>query len=313
MPLTFPYPATTGQTYTDSNGAVWQYDGIKWDIVTGTTKRLYNGVKVGLSINYSVTTTLAPVNWDVEFIDTDGYWNSLQPSRITIPATGYYNLNTNVFSDNSGAGYELQILKNGTTEITDGLLNPNQAADYNETVFFNQGDYIQLLISEYTDVGAVSSDTFMELTLIGLALGTGVNSNNAFSGVKTSIGFNFATTVTPAPLAWDGTVFDTNANALALTYWTVSDPGKITVKMDGYYQISAFVETATVGGTYTITLRKNGSINVANATIAPNDTANIDQVYQLNNGDYLELLVSDTSGTGAITTETYLEAIRMGV
>jgi hypothetical protein len=313
MPLIFPPTPTLGDTYTDDNSVVWQFDGVKWDVVTGTTKRLFNGVLLGLSTNYYLTNTLAAIDWDVETADTDNYFNPLDPSKITIPGTGYYNLNLTIFSDNSGAGYTIQVLKNGVTEIEDGVLNPNQAGYFNDTLFFNQGDYFQVLMNETSDVGAITNSSTLELVLMGAAVGTGVSPYSAFSGVKTTLSPAFSTTSTPTAIAWTGTLYDTNANALALTYWNAGTPSRLTIKTPGYYQVNSFLQTAAVGGTYTLTLKKNGITNISTTTLAPNDTATINQIYELNENDYIEVFASDTTSSGNITTESYLEIIRIGV
>jgi len=313
MALTFPYPATNGQTYTDDNAAVWQYDGVKWNVVTGTTKKLFNGLLLGLSMNYNLTNTATPINWDVETTDTSNYWNALDPSKINIPATGYYNLNLTIFTDAIGAGYYITVVKNGVTTIVDGSMNPNQAGVFNETIYFNQGDYIQIDASETSDSGAITDECTLELVLMGLALGTGVSSSNAFSGVKTILALPFSTTSTLTAIPWTSTAYDTNANALALTYWNGLAPTRITILTTGYYQINVYVETGAVGGTYTLTLRKNGVTSMATTTMAPNDAANINQLFQLNMNDYIELLASENTSAGNITDEAHIEVIRMGV
>jgi len=47
--------------------------------------------------------------------------------------------------------------------------------------------------------------------------------------------------------------------------------------------------------------------------MAPNDAANINQLFQLNMNDYIELLASDNTSAGNITNEAHIEVIRMGV
>lgn len=313
MPLIFPPSPLTGTTYTDDNSCVWQYDGVKWNIVTGSYKRTFNGVILGLSINYSLTSTVSPVNWDVETVDAGGYYNSLQPSRITIPATGYYNINCTIFTDTSGAGYNIFIIKNGVTTLSTGILNPNQSGNINDTFLFNQGDYIELYAEETTDVGALTTGTVIEVILSGYALGVGIGPANAFSGVKTYLSIPYSTTNILTAISWAGTTYDTNANALALTYWNSLQPNRLTIKMNGYYEIYSFIQSGAVGGTYTITLRKNGITVLATTTIAPNDSASINQIYQLVENDYIEMLVSDSISSGNITTQAFLEVIRIGV
>lgn len=313
MPLIFPPTPSVGTTYTDANSCVWQYDGVKWNVVTGTTKRAFNGVILGLSMNWNLTNVYTPIDWDVETTDTNNYFSSLTPSRITIPATGYYNLNLTIFSDNSGAGYNIKIIKNGVTNLSQGSLNPNQSANFNDTISFDQGDYFEIVANETTDVGAITTASTLELVLMGYAVGTGVTSYSAFSGVKAVLNLAFSTTTTPTGVSWTGTLFDTNANALALTYWSALTPTIITIKSNGYYQLNAFVFTGGVGGTYTITIKKNNVTTISTTTIGPNDSALLNQIFQFNENDYIELLASDTTGSGNITTESFLEVIRIGV
>lgn len=313
MPLIFPPSPSVGATYTDDNSVVWQFDGVKWGVVTGTTKRLFNGVKTGLSMNYSLSNTLSPISWDVEYIDTNNYFSLLDPTKIYIPATGYYNVNINVFAETSGAGYNVEIRQNGVTTLSTGILNPNQAAALYQTVYFDQGDYVQFLASDSIAAGSLRDDTYLEIILVGYAIGTGITSYSAFSGVKTALNINYSTGSTPSAIIWTGTSFDTNANALAETYWNAGTPTRLTIKNTGYYEISSYLETDTSGGTYTVTLRKNGNITISQATMQANETAALDQIYQLTQDDYIEIYVSDTLGSGAMTDESYLQIIRMGV
>jgi len=313
MPLNFPSTPTNGQVYTDDNSVVWQFDGVKWNIVTGTTKRLFLGVKVGFTINYSLTDTLTAVSWDLETFDTDDFYTAGMPSRITISGTGWYNLNTNIFSENAGSTYTVEIRKNNTTTIAQVTLGANQAADYNETIYLESGDYIELRASETSSTGALTSNTFMELTLLGYAVGTGITPYSAFSGVKTNLTSNFSTTATPTAIAWSGTDWDTNANALAETYWLSGSATRLTIKTNGFYQITSYNQTVNSGGTYTITLKKNGTTNIATTTRGASDSAWLNQIYELVENDYIEVFVSDTLSSGAMNADTFLEIIRQGV
>lgn len=314
MPLNFPSSPTNGQIYTDDNSAVWQFDGVAWNVITGTTKRLFNGVQVGISSSFYLTSTSTGISWDIENFDTGNYWSVSQPTRITVGSTGYYNLTCTFFTPNVGAGYEFVIKKNSTTTVTSTNINANQSAVYDETNFFSAGDYIEILASETTNTGYLSVDTVVQLTLLGLALGTGINSNSAFSGARTELTSAFNTTSTLTPLDWDVTVFDTNANALALQYWSALTPSRLTVLNNGFYQVSGVIETQSgLGGQFTVSLRKNGSTTITTATINSNDSVNIDRIYQLSANDYLEILVSDTLASGQITTESFLEIQRLGL
>jgi hypothetical protein len=313
MALTFPYPATNGQTYTDDNSAVWQYDGVKWNIVTGTTKKLFSGAKLSFTIPYSLGTTLTAVSWNLENYDVGNYFNSMMPTRITIPNTGYYFVNSNIFTNTVGTGYVIEIKVNGSTSITQGVMNANQSADFDQVIFFNQGDYLELYASENTGNGSLIVGTYFEIALSGLSLGTGVTGFQAFSGVKTILTSTFNTTYSQTAISWNNTIFNLNANALGLTYWNSMDPSRITIKTPGYYQISAYVQTSTVGGIYTVALKKNANTTISTSLISVNETARLEQIYSLTTDDYIEIYVSDDLGSGSVTTDCYLELIRMGV
>jgi hypothetical protein len=291
---------------------VWQYDGVKWDVITGTTRRLYNGVKLGLSVVWSLNTQLGPVSWDVEQFDTDGYFTLSAPTRIVIPQTGYYNINSVIFTSGTGSAFRVTIRKNGTTDISDVDLGANQTANYEQVLLLDAGDYLEVLARESSDSGQLATGTFVEVTQLGLAIGTSISNFNAFSGVRTRLTSAFATNDTPTAVAWSTTDFNTNANSLAVTYWDNETPGRITIATNGFYQINSFVETGS-SDTYTLVLRKNGDTAISTANLGGNNTAQIDQIYELQATDYLELVVSDSGSSGSLTTKTYLEVIRMGV
>lgn len=312
MALNFPSSPTNGQIYTDDNSVVWQYDGVKWNVVTGSTKKIFNGVKVLLSSNYSLTTTSTAISWDAEEFDTGTYWNSGAANRVTILQPGYYNINLVLFAASSGSGYTVDVKLNGSSTITSTVFNANQATEYDEVLQLNAGDYIEVYASDTDGSGALTDSSYMEVTQMGLGVGSGVSSYSAFSGVRTTITTNFNTTSTPTALAWDGTDFNVNANAQALTYWTLSDPAKITVKVNGYYQLNLFIESDSSPGTYTITLRKNGTTTIASSTMGANDQAQFNQIYYLTANDYVEVLVSNSDSTGSIVNESHFEVIRLG-
>lgn len=312
MPLSFPISPTVGTIYTDDNSVVWQYDGVKWNIVTGSTKKLFNGVKVAITTFFSLTTTETAIAWQSEDYDTTDYFNIVTPTRITIPATGYYTIHAVLFTNTVGAGYLVTIKVNGVTVLGQSQLNANQSAEFEQTRLFNQNDYIEIYANDSTSTGSFINGTYFEVILAGLSFGTGASSYQAFSGVKTILTSNYSTNTTPSTLDWDTTEFDTNANALALTYWNYLVPGRVTIKTPGYYQLNTYVKVNETGGIYTVTILKNGVTTITTTLLQPNETARLEQVYQLTTDDYLEIYVSDDLGSGSISTDSYLEIIRMG-
>lgn len=313
MALVFPPSPSVGDTYTDDNSVVWQYNGTVWNVVTGTVKKVFNGVKLTLSTTFTLSSVSTPINWDVEEFDTGQYYSVGQPTRITIQQTGYYSVNVVLFADTTGGGYDLSVKVNGTTTLTTGIINPNQSAEYYETVPLNAGDYIEVYASEAENTGGLTTDSFFEVIQLGLGVGTGVNPSAAFSGVRATLSSAFNTTSTPTGIAWTGTEFDTNANALALTYWSAGTPSRLTVKSTGYYSVQCFIQLGSTGTGYAITLRKNGTTTLAtNTGLSPNDQVWIEETYYLTTNDYIEILASDTGASGTITTDSHIELIRQG-
>lgn len=313
MPLNFPSSPTVGQTYTDDNSVVWQFDGTVWNVVTGSTKKFFNGAKVEFTTNYNLSSTNSAVAWDAEGYDTNQYWNSATPARITINQTGYYTVNLLLFASSLGAGYNISLKKNGSTVITSGTLSPNQSAEYYETLVLNAGDYLELYADETSSVGALTTSSFIEIEQAGLGVGVGVNSYAAFSGVRVELSSAFNTTATPTAIAWSSTEFDTNANAEALTYWSAGTPSRITVKVTAYYSIQAYIKNGATGSNYTLTLKKNGTTDLStNTGLNPNDQAWIEETFYFTANDYIELFVSDAGASGSVTAETHMEVIRQG-
>ncbi len=81
--LSFPASPTTGQQYTDSNGKVWEYDGVKWNISTTPGIKQFFGAKISLSTPFFLTNTLQAVEFDVEDIDTAALYNANTPTILT--------------------------------------------------------------------------------------------------------------------------------------------------------------------------------------------------------------------------------------
>ncbi len=313
MPLIFPPSPTTGDTYTDDNSAVWQFDGVKWNVVTGTLKKVFNGVKVIFSTSYNLTTTNTAVNWDSESYDTGEYWSLATPSRVYINQTGYYTVNLVLFANTTGAAYNMSLKKNGSTILISGTMNPNQSAEYYETLPLNAGDYLEVYADETAATGSFTTSSYLEVQQAGLGVGTGVSPSAAFSGVRVELGSAFNTTSTPTAIAWTSTEFDTNANALALTYWSAGTPTRVTAKSNGYFSVQVYIQLGATGANYTITLKKNGTTNLlTNSGLNPNDDAWVEETYYLLENDYIEIFVSDTASTGSIATTTHMEVIRQG-
>lgn len=317
MALNFPDSPTNGTTYTDSNSVLWQYDGVKWDVITGTTNRLFSGAKVALNTAAALTSTATALDWDVETFDVGSYFALTEASRITIPDTGFYRINSVLYTGTAGSGssYSVMIKVNNTITLSTATIAANQSASYDETVELQAGDYIQMFVSETNAVGTILTNSFLEVTRQGLTPGVGVTAATSFSGAKAEISTAVSTTSTATAITWASTEFDSNADALGNTYWTVASPTRLTVKQTGYFRVKILIATGTAGtaNSYTVALKKNTSTTVSSVTLGPNDSASIDETYSLTADDYIEIFVSNSGSVGTILNTATFEITRLGI
>jgi hypothetical protein len=319
MPLSFPINPTNGQQYTDSNGKVWEYDGVKWNISSSSSSKQFSGVKVLITSPVSLTPTDATINFDTEEFDTATYFVTTTPNTIVIPRTGYYRINLQVQTGAGGAGnsYSVTLNRNNLALFNDDMA-PNQAGTYDDTILLNVGDTLQLLANEANSQGTLTLGTSLEVQLVGYTFGGAVTPGFEFSGVKVDLFNNISTTTTPTAITWisDDIVYNINANAAGSVYWSVSNPTRFTIATTGYYRIKAFFLTGVNGAdaSYTINVRKNGTTSLDSASLGPSGTAELDETYQFTATDYLEVLVSNSGGVGTIeSSDTTFALTRLGV
>ena len=317
--LSFPSNPMVGDQYTDHNGKVWEFDGVKWDVAKAESIKQFTGAKVSLANEFFLTDVLTPIAFDNEDIDTGNFYNSDTPTILTVPRTGYYRVHLSAFTgqEGYGASYTIQLKRNNID-----LLNTNMSAYqtgvYDEVLLLNVGDTISVYASELDSVGRIEINSFLEVTLQGYTFGDLITPGFGFSGVKATLQNNASTTDTPTSITWitDDIEFNTNANEAGNVYWTDTDPTKFTVSTTGYYRINAFFATNVDGSgdSYTITVKKNGTDNLETVTLGGNESVELDETYQLNTTEYLEIFISNSEALGAIKqTESFFQMIRLGV
>lgn len=315
--LNFPSSPSAGTQYTDDNSAVWEFDGVKWNIVTNATKRFFNGAKVTTSAAISLTATPAATVFDTETFDTGNYFTVAEGSKLTVTETAYYSVNGTFFTGPNGSGdsYSATLRKNGTTDLTTETFAANQSAFYDNIIQLNAGDYLEIYSSESTATGTLLVGSYVEIQKLGTTPAAGVSPFNNFSGARLVTSSPVALTSTPAGVAWTGTTFDLNADVSGNTYWTVSTASRLTVKQTGYFKIKTLLYTGTsgTGDSYTIALRKNGNVNLANTTVSASATLLINETFNLTQNDYIEIVASESGAVGTLTTDSYIEITRLGV
>lgn len=315
--LNFPSSPTAGTQYTDDNSAVWEFDGVKWNIVTNATKRFFNGAKVTTSAPISLTAAPVLTVFDTETFDTGDYFTVADGGKLTVTETAYYRISGTFFTGSNGSGdsYAATLRKNGTTDLTTETFAANQSAFYDNIVQLNAGDYLEIYSSESTATGTLLVGSYVEIQKLGTIPASGVSPFNNFSGARLVSSSAVSLTSTPTGVAWTGADFDLNADVSGATYWTVSSASRLTVKQTGYFRIKALLYTGTAGtgDSYTIALKKNGNVNLANTTVSASSTLLINETFNLTQNDYVEIVASESGAVGTITNDSYIEITRLGV
>lgn len=319
MTLSFPVNPTNGQEYTDPNSKVWEFDGVKWNVAVSEGIKQFSGVKV--TFNSPVTLTVAEelIAFTHETYDVGNYWTNITPSTVVVPRTGFYRINlyTETGTNGSGTSYSISLKRNGVALFSANLA-ANQSGVYDETVLLNVGDILELYAAEDTSVGTLTTDSYLEVQLIGYTFGGAIIPGFEFSGIKADLSSNVSTTSTPTAISWTSTdiEYDTNANAAGSLYWSNTNPTRFTIATTGYYRIQATFLTSADGASdsYTINLRKNGTTSVESGSLGALETLDLDETYYFTSTDYLEVLVSNTGNVGTIdASNTSIAITRLGV
>lgn len=149
-----------GRLYVKSDGVYFVDDA---GVVTGPLSEAapgggfptFSGVSLTKSATQSVNSTSSTaITFDGETFDTDAYHDNVtNPSRITVPATGYYMVggSIEITGLNSGKYLILRLRKNGTT-VLDGRSRQYSALNagtigipYSKIVPLTAGDYVELM------------------------------------------------------------------------------------------------------------------------------------------------------------------------
>lgn len=319
MALNFPTSPTNGQTYTDDNGIVWEYNSTKtvWNKLRSDAIKNFSGAKIERTSEASLTSTLTAISFTTAEFDTEPYFDSTNsPTKLRVLKTGYYRilLQIDTGSGGNGASYTLNLKKNGSTSLTNTTAGPNQSVVYDEIMLMTSGDYVEIYASESASVGTILSSSFFQIERVGNSPGTAYPAAAAFSGAKIELTSAEALTSTPTAITWDTSEFNENADNAGNVYWTISDSSKVTIYTTAYYRVKSIFETGTAGSTnsYKIDLRLNNS-NLVSSSLSANDTLQLDETFQFNSGSYLQVYVDNSGSVGTITTNSYFELIRLGV
>lgn len=318
--LIFPVNPAHLDTYVDPQQATWQYDsdGPNWNVITSTTRKNFSGAKMENPTPFSLTTDNEKLDFQDPEINIDTYFTGI-PGRLIVPSTGFYRISISLFTgtEGSGSSYTFQIRKNGST-IETSTAGPNQNITYDETISLNENDFIEIFGQESTGTGTLTANCIFMVYRIGFSPGTGISNHVAFSGVRAILNSSANATSTPTAVIWNDISFNANANVLGDLYWYNTVPDRLTVRANGFYKARAFIESSSAGSSdsYTIALRRTRSAvqtTLTTITMSANDFIELDEIFQLQEDDFIELILSNSDNTGAILSTSYLELVREGV
>lgn len=136
-----------------------------------------------------------------------------------------------------------------------------------------------------------------------------VDTERQFSGAKLYFEFTKFLTTTNTALEFDSAEFDSG------TYFdSISYPTRLTVNRTGYYRINLLSVSGAngTGASYSLSIRKNGSVVLVSGTCGPNQFVSFDEIFLLNDGDYIEFFGSESGAVGTIETDSFFQIQRVG-
>ena len=188
-------------------------------------------------------------SWDTEVRDDEGYWSNVNPTRITIPVSGWYSVVAAISQLTNGVDlYAVSIRKNGavfsSTDFQQRLGNGTSISAYVQAAavdYYDAGDYLEVIVVS-------RSGSFTFAGRLGIVRIGGATGPTGASGVSSGVG----------SLTLVGTATVTGAAATALTV-----SGLDLDAHGGLYQIEIIGDNGS-GSTANMSLYFNGDTAAAN-------------------------------------------------
>ncbi len=254
---------------------------------------------------------LTKVTLNTEEYDVGDIADPTTNNRFNIRKAGKYLINARVtLGANAGKVVQAIIYKNGArlydNAIVSGVASGTEWVEATVTADLAVNDYLEMYV--YHDNGAAQNTTTgigdrptMSVTQIDGAGGGGNPeiSARAYNNATQSI-----TTATLTALSLNSERYDTYA-----IHDTVTNNTRLTIPTTGKYNLGGLAVFASNSTGYReIRIRLNGSTVIAsNSYVAVNGDwtrLNVDTHYQFTAGDYIELMVYQTSGGNLSTVQT---------
>jgi hypothetical protein len=268
--------------------------------------------------------TATMLSWSIANTDTDGFWSSALPTRMTIPAncpSGIYQLSGQTYWNETGGTADRQArwYKNGVTISPNavGAGSVPKGMGNSLAVWGSPGDYFELMAWQSTgspvDIGAAAEWAQCVASIVYVGSGSAAGTAVAGTEVSRSTAQTYTTTQTAA-VTFDTETIDQE------DLWAVSpNPTRLTVKQTGWYAYEgsgSFAAPTTVSRPMRMYLRKGGSTTVGNTDHAAGlatyttELGVSGQVY-LSAGEYVELIAYNGDSASKDLSSAFLRLVRM--
>lgn len=249
--------------------------------------------------------TAALVSFDTEDVDDNNYFSAGTPTRLTIPATGWYVVGCSVRNPTVSLTCSLTARLNGTTDLVtashDGARDVAVCLPY----YFTAGDFIEF---NFLHTSSGSSPSNQRACNARAWIAFRPNGVGAFATRATTQAVAASTTAAiqmTAEVRDDGLMLDLGAHNT-----------RATAPADGWYMVGGYLRFTNHSGFYESFLRKNGTEQIAGSDNSQNSAAGTYQnpslaVY-LSSGDYVELCYVNTSGFSRSPGPAALWMLRVG-
>lgn len=117
------------------------------------------------SANQSLSTAAQALTWDVETADPVGMHDGANPTRITAPVAGVYEVAAQVYNNNTSGLGTLYLRLNGTTDVPasgvrrEGGLTTGTPLTSVSSVALSAGDYIEVMVVHSAATGLIAGNT----------------------------------------------------------------------------------------------------------------------------------------------------------
>jgi hypothetical protein len=87
-----------------------------------------------------------------------------------VKQTGYFKIKALLHTGTAGTGdsYTVAIKKNGSTDLANTVVSASSLLLINETYQLSANDYIEVVSSESGSVGTITTDSYLEITRLGV-------------------------------------------------------------------------------------------------------------------------------------------------